>query len=87
MVRAPAALPPAPASDGIAPLTGLPMDSSLSSRPAVLVKIDNTSKGRPQEALGQADLVYEEMIEGGFTRLAAVLSGKAALLQAVALNE
>lgn len=79
-IVAPAALPPAQAADGIAPLTGLPMDSSLSSRPAVLVKIDNTSKGRPQEALGQADLVYEEMIEGGFTRLAAVFHTNAPLM-------
>ncbi len=67
------ALPPAPAADGVAPLTGLRLeDASVADRPALLVKIDNTSKGRPQEALAQADLVYEEMIEGGFTRLAAV---------------
>ncbi|MEQ8841905.1 MAG: DUF3048 domain-containing protein [Acidimicrobiales bacterium] len=73
-IVAPVALPPeAPAADGIAPLTGLPVaDQGIADRPAVLVKIDNTDKGRPQEALGQADIVYEEMIEGGFTRLAAV---------------
>ena len=44
----------------------------MADRPAIIAKIDNTDKGRPQEALAQADLVYEEMIEGGFTRLAAV---------------
>lgn len=75
------ALPPAPVADGIAPLTGLPLDdASVAARPAIVVKIDNTSKGRPQEALAQADLVYEEMIEGGFTRLAAVYHSHAPLL-------
>ncbi len=67
------ALPPAPAADGIAPLTGLPIaDQSAAERPAILVKIDNTEKGRPQEAISQADIVYVEQIEGGFTRLAMV---------------
>jgi len=79
-IVAPVALSPAPAADGVAPLTGLSTDSSLITGPAVLVKIDNTSKGRPQEALSQADLVYEEMIEGGFTRLAVVFHTNAPLM-------
>ena len=80
-IVAPVALPPAPAADGIAPLTGLALrDSAVADRPALLVKIDNTSKGLPQEALALADLVYEEMIEGGFTRLAAVYHTNAPLL-------
>jgi hypothetical protein len=80
-IVAPAALPPAAAPDGIAPLTGLPLaDPSVADRPALLVKIDNTEKGRPQESLALADLVYEEMIEGGFTRLAAVFHTNAPLL-------
>ncbi|GJM39337.1 MAG: hypothetical protein DHS20C19_27040 [Acidimicrobiales bacterium] len=80
-IVAAAALPPAAADTGIAPLTGLPLDDpSVAARPAIVVKIDNTSKGRPQEALAQADLVYEEMIEGGFTRLAAVYHTHAPLL-------
>ena len=80
-VVAPVALPPALAADGIAPLTGLTLDDpTVASRPAVIVKIDNTSKGRPQEALGQADVVYEEMIEGGFTRLAVVFHSNAPLM-------
>ena len=73
VVVAPAALPPAPAAPGVAPLTGLELaDATVAERPAIVVKLDNTSRGRPQEALSQADLVYEEMIEGGVTRLAAV---------------
>lgn len=70
-VVAPVALPPV-AIDGVAPLTGLPADPTSADRPALFVKIDNTSSGRPQESLSQADLVYEEMIEGGFTRLGVV---------------
>jgi len=66
------ALPPAAAAVGVAPLTGLAVDPEIIDRAALLVKLDNTSRGRPQEALAQADLIYEEMIEGGFTRLAAV---------------
>jgi len=73
MVVAPVALPPAPAARGIAPLTGLKLsDASVAARPALLAKIDNTGKGRPQAGINQADLVYEEQIEGGFTRLAVV---------------
>ncbi|MEZ5245620.1 MAG: DUF3048 domain-containing protein [Acidimicrobiales bacterium] len=80
-IVAPVALPPAAAAEGIAPLTGLALDDpAVQTRPAVLVKIDNTSKGRPQEALTQADLVYEEMIEGGFTRLAVVFHTHAPLM-------
>jgi hypothetical protein len=80
-IVAPVALAPAPAAEGIAPLTGLALDDpTIASVPAVLVKVDNTSKGRPQEALEQADLVYEEMIEGGFTRLAVVFHTNAPLM-------
>ena len=67
------ALPPAAAPAGVAPLTGLPLtDSAVAARPAIVAKIDNTGKGRPQEALTQADIVFVTEIEGGFTRLAAV---------------
>ena len=80
-IVAPVALPPAPAAEGIAPLTGLALDDpAVAVRPAVLVKIDNTGKGRPQEALTQADLVYEQMIEGGFTRLAVAFHTDAPLM-------
>ncbi len=68
-----AALPPADLPAGIAPLTGLPLDdATVADRPAIVGKIDNTDRGRPQEALSQADIVFETEIEGGFTRLAAV---------------
>jgi hypothetical protein len=36
----------------------------------MIVKIDNTASSSPQLGLGKADLVTEELVEGGVTRLA-----------------
>lgn len=55
---------------GAQPLTGLP--GPVPDRPAAVVKIDNSPKARPQVGLEQADIVVEEEVEGGVTRLAAV---------------
>lgn len=55
------------------PLTGLPAtgDEDVEKPyPALVVKIDNTSSASPQLGLGSADLVVEELVEGGLTRLA-----------------
>ncbi len=52
------------------PLTGLPADTEAPRHPVVVVKIDNTSSSSPQVGLSQADLVTEELVEGGMTRLA-----------------
>ncbi|HEX6569569.1 MAG TPA: DUF3048 domain-containing protein, partial [Acidimicrobiales bacterium] len=41
-------------------------------RPALFVKIDNVERARPQAGLDQADIVFEERVEGNLTRLAAV---------------
>jgi hypothetical protein len=71
-IVAPVALPPDTPAPGISPFTGLPIDPAVAGRPAMLVKIDNTDKGRPQEALALADIVFVEQIEGGFTRLVVV---------------
>ena len=60
---------PAPAGP-LAPLTGLPApDPSLLGRPALVVKIDNAPKGRPQAGINQADVVVAEKVEDGITRL------------------
>ena len=48
------------------------MSARIARRPAVVVKIDNVASALPQTAVGRADVVYEEMVEGGLTRLAAV---------------
>ncbi|HUF33573.1 MAG TPA: DUF3048 domain-containing protein [Acidimicrobiales bacterium] len=57
-----------------APLTGLPVsDESVLDRPAMVVKVDNSTKARGRQAgLADADVVYVEKVEAGATRLAAV---------------
>lgn len=55
---------------GLAPLTGLP--ASGLGRPAVIIKIDNVNLARPHVGLNEADIVYEELVESGITRFAAV---------------
>ncbi len=61
-----------------APLTGLPDPTRVTAhRPAVTVKIDNTYEAHPQFGTNQADVVYEEIVEGGITRLAAVFNSSA----------
>ncbi len=55
------------------PLTGLPAPTgAVPQRPAMAVKIDNYPDGRPQAGLDKADIVFEEPVEGGITRYAAV---------------
>lgn len=57
-----------------APLTGAPeADEARRTRPAVVVKIENSRFSRGlQEGLDEADVVYVEKVEEGVTRLAAV---------------
>jgi hypothetical protein len=60
-----------------APLTGLLDQSSLSvKRPALTVKIENTPDALPQWGIDQADVVYEEIVNGGITRLAAIFNSR-----------
>jgi hypothetical protein len=64
----------------LAPLTGLPInDPAVLVRPAVVVKVDNVEpKARPQAGIGQADVVFEERVEGSVTRLMAVFHSEEA---------
>ena len=60
-----------------APLTGLEDPSGQSvMRPAVSVKVENTPGSRPQGGLDQADVVYEEVVEGNITRLVAMFNSQ-----------
>jgi hypothetical protein len=62
----------------LAPLTGLPDSSGATkSRPAIAVKIDNAPEARPQSGLDVADIVYEEVVEGGVTRFIAIFHSAA----------
>ncbi len=67
-----------PDNGSAAPLTGLPVpDPAVLGRAALAVKIDNLDiageTARPQTGLAYADLVVEEVVEGGITRFVAVL--------------
>lgn len=60
----------------VQPLTGLPIDGALityTPRPAMVVKIDNVD-AEPQSGLNEADIVFEEIVEGRATRFAAVFN-------------
>jgi hypothetical protein len=62
----------------IAPLTGLPDPSGTAiTRSALTIKIENTPEALPQWGIDQADVVYEEIVNGGITRLAAIFNSQA----------
>ena len=56
--------------DAVSPLTGQELGGNTASRPVLAVKMDNSAASAPQVGLGSADLVTEELVEGGITRLA-----------------
>lgn len=51
------------------PLTGAEV-KKLPNHPVMVVKIDNVAQAAPQQGVGDADMVVEELVEGGVTRLA-----------------
>ncbi|MEG3615993.1 DUF3048 domain-containing protein [Isoptericola haloaureus] len=53
------------------PLTGQRTDK-VPKRPAVAVKIENSPAARPHTGLHRADVVWEQVVEGGITRFVAV---------------
>src|ERR1035438_6465586 len=62
----------------VAPLTGLPdPGGSALHRSALTVKIENTPEALPQWGIEDADVVYEEIVNGGITRLAAIFNSQA----------
>ena len=62
-----------PEPDPTCPLTGEDPPKKVDlDRPAVAVKIENSPESRPQHGLEDADLVFEEIVEGGITRFMAI---------------
>jgi hypothetical protein len=53
------------------PLTGLESGPVL-PHPALAVKIENSAEARPQTGLNSADIVWEQVVEGGISRFVAV---------------
>ncbi|HEX8003996.1 MAG TPA: DUF3048 domain-containing protein [Mycobacteriales bacterium] len=66
---------PSPKPGLVSPFTGLPVDKL---RPVIAVKIDNARLARPQRGLDDADIVYEEVVEGRTTRFVAIFSSREA---------
>ena len=50
--------------------------TAVAQRPAVAVKIENSIDARPQTGLNSADIVWEEVVEGGVARYLAVFDSK-----------
>lgn len=57
-----------PFDGSVSPLTGLKM-AAAPDNPVYYVKIENTHGGTPQYGENKADLMIEELVEGGVTRL------------------
>lgn len=53
-------------------LTGEWIDESLSNQRPLTCMINNLKPAMPQSGIGQADIVYEMLVEGGITRLMGV---------------
>lgn len=71
--------PSAPPKPDHEPLTGvqLPMGKTAARKhPVYIVKIDNTDASDPQQGIGSADLVVQELVEGGITRLAVMFNSQ-----------
>jgi len=58
------------------PLTGLPLNRGAVTRRPLYVKIDNNPHARPHYGISKADQVYEWLVEGLTTRLAAVFQSQ-----------
>ncbi|TMG54356.1 MAG: DUF3048 domain-containing protein [Chloroflexi bacterium] len=67
----PTLAPDAPCRD-CWPLNGKPLKLGAVDKRALLVKIDNVPLARPHYGITQADMVFEILVEGFATRLAAV---------------
>jgi hypothetical protein len=63
------------------PLTGTPAPGNVvPARPVIAAKIGNYTGDRPSAGLNQADVVFEEPVEGSYTRLVAVFQCQGAAL-------
>jgi hypothetical protein len=60
----------------VAALTGEAVEAGSLARPALSGKIDNHPSARPQVGLDEADIVFEELVEGGMTRYVAIWHSK-----------
>ncbi len=55
-----------PLAPGVNPLTGLPVDADTLRHRPILVRYGNDTAARPPYGLAAADVIFEELAEGGF---------------------
>lgn len=55
-----------------APYRGTPISEAALAAPRLALKIDNAPTAVPQQGIQEADLVFEELVEGGLTRFLAI---------------
>jgi len=58
------------------PLTGIESKTASKTKPVLVIKVENDPSVRPQSGLDSADVVFEELVEGGITRFAAIFQSK-----------
>ena len=66
------ATPEPPKPPPVWSLTGKPGPDDAQAKPIMVVKVENAPQVRPQTGLNHADLIFEELVEGGMTRFATV---------------
>ncbi len=61
-----------PEPEPTCPLSGAPASDAKIGQPAVAVKIENSPAAYPLSGLDDAEVVFEELVEGGLTRFMAI---------------
>lgn len=63
---------PTPYNGPVNPLTGMPVDEDISKLRPLAIMLNNIYEALPQHGIGEADIIYETLAEGGITRMLAV---------------
>jgi hypothetical protein len=63
-------------ADALWPFTQLPGPADAAEKPVLAIKIENDPSVRPQYGLDMADIVFEELVEGGMTRFISVFQSE-----------
>jgi hypothetical protein len=67
---------PTPSPETLWPFTQLPGPVDAAEKPVLAIKIENDPSVRPQYGLDMADIVFEELVEGGMTRFISVFQSE-----------
>ena len=67
---------PTPTPTPTWPLTGIESKAASITKPVLVIKVENDPMVRPQSGLESADIIFEELVEGGITRFATIWQSK-----------